>query len=123
VRLLIRIRGIPKKGQPGDVGHDLFEKLQPFGREPCAKLREFRDVSVRPAEAGDKASAQGIAGDGHDDGDRRGGPLGGESRRRTRGHDDLDVEPHQLRRKARPALIPSAGRSIFEDDVLALYVA
>src|SRR6266849_4240165 len=79
-RLLVGIRGVPKKSHASHGRHGLFQKLKAFCRQVRAKYRQARDVSTWVREARDEAAPHRIASAGHDDGDRRRRLLGRESR-------------------------------------------
>ena len=49
--------------------------------------------------------------------------LGGQSGRRARGHDDIDVEPYQFGRELSERIELSLGIAIINDEVTALDVA
>src|SRR4029453_14975749 len=80
------------------------------------------DVRPRPSEAGYEARENGVAAGRHHDGDRVRDVLGYQCRRRTSGHDDVNLEPNQLGREVREPFRAAVGRAVLDHDVLPLDV-
>src|SRR5512147_2548461 len=74
-------------------------------------------------EALDETRANGIAGGGHDEGNRRRCLFDGEGSRRASGNDYIDLLGNQLADEGGKAIIISFGPSILDQDVFALDVA
>src|SRR5438876_8140056 len=73
-------------------------------------------------EARDETAPHRIASAGDDDGDSLRRLLGGESRGRAPGHDDVHVEPDEPRREIRESLISPLRASLLERNALSLHV-
>src|SRR5207248_8170489 len=85
------IVGVEEESQPGKARHGLLDQLESLGGKFRAKEAQSGGVSARPRDVVDEASGEGVATGRHDDGDRRGLPLG-----RTRpwcpmGHQNLEI--------------------------------
>ena len=116
-----RICGVRQDRDPTDLGDGLLEQLQPFAESFHADaVGQPRDVAARPREARDESEPAGIAHDRHDDRDRRGGVLGCRRCRRRPRYDDVHLETNQLGREFGQPVESTIGKSIVDDDILAL---
>jgi hypothetical protein len=73
-------------------------------------------------EAGDDALANRIANSQDDHGNRRGGVLGRQSRRRAPRQDHVYVQANQFRGQARESFIAAIGRSVLDEETASLNV-
>ena len=92
-------------------------QLPATARHVCLRGRpldgEARDIAAGAREAGDEAVADRIDCSREDDRNIPGGLLGGQNRRRTDRHDDIDLQPNELGRN-----VPKAFAAAFRPPVL-----
>jgi hypothetical protein len=117
------IGGIPEDGHSGDGGEHFLEELQLFPGEFGGHGGQSGDVATGPGEAGDEAAPHRIAHACHDDGDRRGRILGGQSRWRNHHQQDVHLETDQLGREVRQPLVLPFRAAVLHDEVLAFDIA
>jgi hypothetical protein len=89
----------------------------------CSGPKTVDPVTFPPRQAGDEARSHRVAGDRHDDGNRRGRALGRESSRRSRSHEDVYLEANQLGREVGKTIVVPVGPAELDDQILALRVA
>jgi hypothetical protein len=121
-KLVDRIGRAPQNGDARDPWQGLLEQLDLLGAELHVNDAQPRDVVTRSGEASDEARRR----SGRrpcDDRDRPRRTHGGLRCLSTTGHDDIDLEPDQLRGEVRKPIALPLGPPVFEDDVLAFPVS
>ena len=122
-RSVSRIGRVAQDRNARKCGKSCLEYLQPLSAQLSVQVGQPRNVPTRPSKAGNEPRADWIGGDRHDDWDGRCRLLRGRRRWSTLRNDSLDLESRQLGREVRKPFVLSLGRSILNDDVLALHVA
>src|SRR5262249_26566497 len=105
---------------PDEARHHLLEQLEPFRLGVRVDRRQPGDVPAWTGEADRKPGADYIADRCHHDGNCSGRISRSERGGCASGHDDIDIETHQLRRQCREAFGAAIGRSILNDKASTL---
>ena len=119
----IAVGGIEEDRDPRQSGDRLLQQLQTLRLELCGEGGQSCDVRIRTRQIGHDAAAKGVADGAHDDGNRRGGLLGGEHRLGAPSENDVHFEADEIIRQIGESLVASFGVAVLEANVLALDVA
>jgi hypothetical protein len=114
--------GCQRTRNPTNPRNGLREIFQALADEVRIEIRQPRDIATRSRKASDQPGRNRIGNRAEDDRNNRGRLLGGQSRSRARGHNDIHLERNQFGRKGLKRLELALGIPIFDHDVMSLDV-
>src|SRR4029077_4507140 len=118
-----RIIGVPNNADVNGRWCELGEKLKAFSSDIRDHIAHASDVAARVCEALYNAGPNWVPCGRHDDWNRGGCLLERKNRRRTRGHDDFDIQTNEIVREFGQAFVVTSGPAVFNEKVLAFLVA
>ncbi len=115
-----RVARVPEDADARRVRDGLLEEIEVLHPELEPLVGPACDVASRARKARDEPARDRIGDAADDDGDRGGGALGCQCRRRARREDHVDREPGELGRQLGKPLVLAISGADLEDEVPAL---